>query len=122
MNSVFTETNELLINLVDNSNSSDVANSEGETQQRQILKAKHNSGKLETESDIDHEESDLANATTSRARPTPKAKVIVTPHIKWKEVSSQNQGLSPVAKGMGDLASVLKKRTRLLIVVDRKRD
>ena len=75
----------------------------------QILKAKHNSDKLETESDIDHEESDLANATTSRARPTPKAKVIVTPHIKWKEVSSQNQGLTPVAKGMGDLASALKK-------------
>ena len=36
--------------------------------------------KLETESDSNHDKSDPANATTSGARPMPKAKVVVAPH------------------------------------------
>ena len=48
-------------------------------------------------------------------------KLIVAPHRK-RNVRSQNQTLSKIAKGMQDLAGAQSKRTKLMIEADKKRD
>ena len=48
-------------------------------------------------------------------------KLIVAPHRK-RNVRSQNQALSKIAKGMQDLAGAQSKRTKLMIEADKKRD
>ena len=48
-------------------------------------------------------------------------KLVVAPHRK-RNVRSQNQALSKIAKGMEDLAGAQIERTKLMIEVDRKRD
>ena len=48
-------------------------------------------------------------------------KLAVAPHRK-RNVRSQNQALSKIAKGMEDHAGVQIKRTKLVIEADKKRD
>ena len=48
-------------------------------------------------------------------------KLVVAPHRK-KNVRSQNQALSKIAKGMEDLAGAQIKRTKLMIEADKKKD
>ena len=48
-------------------------------------------------------------------------KLVVAPHRK-RNVRSQNQALSKIAKGMDDLAGAQIKRTKLMIEADKKRD
>ena len=50
-----------------------------------------------------------------------KKKLAVAPHRK-RNVRSQNQALSKIAKGMEDQAGVQIKRTKLMIEADKKRD
>ena len=50
-----------------------------------------------------------------------KKKLVVAPHRK-RNVRSQNQTLSKIAKGIEDLAGAQIKRTKLMIEADKKRD